>query len=575
MTTSTLRLLLLAAALAVAPIAAHAADPKADASALVEEGKALFRSRDYPAAFAKFRAAADLDRTHPTALYNAALAARKGGLLEEARGAYVDLLELHKDDLDAVYGLAETQRALAHFDEARALYERYVREEKRPERAELVEKSKAELAALPTDVPKLATPALDRASGPPDAASKRAKAAAQELFDEGLALGRLLRHEDAAARFFAAVEKDPSRLDALLKAALMLRKHNALDPSKAAYERVMTATPPPPPEQLLDATYGLAETQRLRGDKASASELFQRYADNEQRASEERYVRRARELAALLREPGAAVAVVPVPVPVPSVGLPALPVVVPPVPIIVPVPAPPVVAVAPPVVAPVIVPTVVTPETAPVVPVVEPKLAAIEPPVVEPQPAAIEPPVVEPTLAAIDPPVVAPPAVEPALAVVEPVAPPAIPAPEPPPLLFFGDALVVDQLIERARAADAADAKETSGALWARARSLAPGDPRLPSATSSSAACDVERQLAVGEVALANQNPGDAIAAFRRARVCDPRRAAPLWGLSRAFDEVGAKKQAKHHAHLYARSSAPDRDPTSTSKAAWRAEQPD
>ena len=93
--------------------------------------------------------------------------------------------------------------------------------------------------------------------------------------------------------------------------------------------------------------------------------------------------------------------------------------------------------------------------------------------------------------------------------------------------------------------------------------------------TTADAPCDADRLLAEGEVALANQNAAVAMASFRRARACAPARAAPLWGLSRAFDAVGAKKQAKHHAALYARSASADRDPKAASKAAWRAEQPD
>ncbi|MDP2344715.1 MAG: tetratricopeptide repeat protein [Deltaproteobacteria bacterium] len=552
---------LLASSLALSPIifsSAARADKKADAVVLVDEGKVFFKAKDYGPAFAKFRAAADLDSTHPTALYNAALAARKGGLLAEAAVAYADLLKLHPDDLDAVYGLAETQRALSHYDEARGLYERYVRDEKRAERQELVEKSKAALGALPTDVPKAATPSLERAAADVPAAavvatvSDAAKARAQELFDEGQAFAKLLRFDDATARFLAAAELDPARLDAVLRAALMLRKGNALDRSKTAYEQVLSSTTPAAnPLQILDATYGLAETERLRGEKLHAAELFTRYADNETRPGEERYVTRARELAALLRqEAGAAVAVVAVPV-LPVV----VPVIVPPIPVIAPpIPALPIPVIAPPV------PAVVEP----------PVVAVVVPPVVKPEPAIAAP--VEAPIAAAP---IAPPVIEPVAVVEAPVV--AAPAPPPPAALsFFGDGLVVDQLIERARAADAAEAPETAGALWARARSLAPGDPRLPPpATAKSAPCDVERQLATGEHALATENPADAIAAFRRARVCDPRRAAPLWGLSRAFDEVGAKKQAKHHAHLYARSNAPDRDPTSASKAAWRSEQPD
>ena len=151
---------------------------------------------------------------------------------------------------------------------------------------------------------------------------------------------------------------------------------------------------------------------------------------------------------------------------------------------------------------------------------------------------------------------------------------PAVTATEPP-ALFFGDVIVVQKLIEQARAEDASEQGKGAG-LWARARALAPADPRLPAASGAAPApCDMEHLLAAAEVGLSNHKPAEALEAFRRARVCDPNRSAPLWGLSRAFDALGARAQAKHHARLYVLSSAPDRDPTSSTKAAWRCEQPE
>ncbi len=449
--------LLLIAALLLGSIAAHAGDDEVTAAALVEEGKTLFRSKDYAAAFAKFRAAADLDKAQPNALYNAALAARKAGLLEDAATAYTDLLRLHGDDLDAVYGLAETQRALAHYEEARALYERYLRDEVRPERTDLKAKATASLAALPPMVARAPTPALERPASDDVAPAPNAQA----LFEEGQALAKQQKYDAAAARFLAALAADPTRIDALLRAALMMRKHDALDDAKAAYERVLASTTAP--EQVLDATYGLAETERLRGDKPQAIALFTRYADNEHRPGEERYAARAREMAAALAS----------------------------------------------------------------------ELA---------------------TAAA--------PGVEPAIASV------AAPA-----FVFFGDALLVDQLVDKARAADAAGNQDAGRTLWSRVAALSPHDARLPAAAPTT--CEAVREQALGELAMTERKPDVAVAAFQRARACDPARAAPLWGLSRAFDALGDKKGAKHHAALYLRSNAPDRDATSTSAATWRAEQPD
>lgn len=449
------------AAAPLAPVAARAA-------ALVEEGKALYRDKNYVGAFTRFRAAADADPENATALYNAALAARKAGLQEEARTAYVDLLKRAPDDLDAVYGLAEVERALDHKEAARALYERFVRDEKRAERQELVARATAVLATLPA-APAIASPTANAAAQDVDAA----KAA----FADGLALLKREQFGEAAARFATAFDLDPNRFDALLKRGLALRKAMQLDASQKAYEQVLGAVAASN-ENRWDATYGLAETERLRGDKVRAADLFTSYAAAEQRAAEARYVKRAREMAAQLRA-----------------ELAALPVAV----------------------------------TTPVAPAAS--IAAV--------PSSV-------TLAVS------------------------------PSLPFTGDALAVDELVAAATAADAAGRADDARALWARARSLAPGDARLPPAAGAPAvACDADRLLAAGEVALANNNAADAIAAFRQARVCDPKRAAPLWGLSRGFDAVGAHKQARHNAALYAQSTAADRDPTAANAALWRSEQPE
>lgn len=133
------------------------------------EGRAHFQRGDFALAHDRFRAALAADPGHPTALFNAALAARKGGLLVPARAAYVELLAAHPEDLDVVWGLAEVERGLGHVDAARALYARIVGEEQRPGRDELLDRARAvlrELAvpSLPSSPSSLSLPGVDSAS---------------------------------------------------------------------------------------------------------------------------------------------------------------------------------------------------------------------------------------------------------------------------------------------------------------------------------------------------------------------------------------------------------------------------
>ena len=147
-----------AAALALSGVA-HAGSRADD---LVADGKRLYADGDMVGAFERFRAAADLDDNHPTALYNAALAARKAGLLEQAAVAYRGVLARDANDLDVVFGLAEVERALGNVEVARALYIRWLRDEQRGDREALRVRAQAGLDALPVAVAPMTPPSLDR-----------------------------------------------------------------------------------------------------------------------------------------------------------------------------------------------------------------------------------------------------------------------------------------------------------------------------------------------------------------------------------------------------------------------------
>jgi Arc/MetJ family transcription regulator len=120
----------------------------ARAEALVTEGKGRFQQGDFAGAHARFLAALSAQPGHPTALFNAALSARKAGLFEASRTAYAQLVSAHPEDLDAMWGLAEAERSLGRVDSARAAYEHILQTGLRPGREELFERARNALALL-------------------------------------------------------------------------------------------------------------------------------------------------------------------------------------------------------------------------------------------------------------------------------------------------------------------------------------------------------------------------------------------------------------------------------------------
>jgi len=294
---------------------------------------------------------------------------------------------------------------------------------------------------------------------------------AEGLFAAGQGLSASGHHADAAAKFLAAAERDPARVDALLRAGLSLRRAGRLDDALAAYTRAVghaRATP----AWRLDGTYGLAETHRLRGHVDDAITHFQRYVEGETRPEEARFVERAR--AAIVELEAQRLAAAP-PLPSPSSGPPS------------------------------------SPSSGP------PKL-----------PATLE--------------------------------------------TFFGDAAIVDGLLDDAAARRAAGDEAGARGLIERARALAPDDARL--AAPSTPACDVARLLGRGEAALTKGDGATARLAFQQALACDPTRTAPLWGLSRAADLAGDRVAGRMHARRYLEARGPDQDPATARAAFFRSEQP-
>jgi tetratricopeptide (TPR) repeat protein len=302
----------------------------------------------------------------------------------------------------------------------------------------------------------LTPPPTSPPPGPPLASPARRREA-EAHFDAGRALSARGQHAEAAAAYLAAVERDPARVDALLRAGLSFRRAGRLDEAIAAYDRAV-AHERATAEQRLDGTYGLGETWRLCGDVDRALDHFRRYVDGETRPSEVRFVERARAV------------------------------------------------------------------------IVELEARA---------PAARQAAGASPAFVAD---------------------------------AFFGDGAVVDALLVEAAARRGAGDEVGAATLLARARALAPDDPRV--APPPVPRCDVERLLGRGEAALAKQDGPGARLAFERALACDPARSAPLWGLSRAADLVGDRVAGRHHARRYLEAKGPDRDAATARAAFWRSEQP-
>jgi hypothetical protein len=99
---------------------------------------------------------------------------------------------------------------------------------------------------------------------------------------------------------------------------------------------------------------------------------------------------------------------------------------------------------------------------------------------------------------------------------------------------------------------------------------------------------DIEKVLAQAEAQLpvAGQDlsqvppekrpdPKKALALFQRAYAADPTRAAPLWGMSRAADALGDRKNGRFYARLVVRSSASDKTAEMAHAASWRVELPE
>jgi len=503
-----------------APAAAQGA-PKAqqrgEGRRYLEAGKKAFAAKKYEEAAQLFGQSFKSDPKLTIALYNRAFALRKAQKYGDAAVAYRAFLQLLPEDLDALYGLAESERLAGENDSARQHYREYIAKEKREKRRGHVDRAREQLAGLGADV----GPDLDG------------------MFAQGLKLHREKKYAEAAAVFVKVYGLDDGRKDALYRQALALRRAGDLVEAKLAYRKFLKYVP-----KDADGIYGLAETERLSGNAPEAIRYFERYIEIEKRPSEAKYVERARQYIKLLRgvpkeEPAPAVAAAPAPVePAPVEPAPVEPVPV---------------ASSPPAVEP---------------PAAEPEPASPVEPAVPESPAVEEPAPLTlpsiPTIAGHGPSPSHAAVLGRALGVRKLVR-------EGREALEGGDA---DRAHERfaLAAAMAPDDEAVAAARDATALARTPRRASGMSADESLAALDT--LLAEAESALTEGRAEAAIAAFQRARAAYPGSARPLFGLARAYELKGDTRGARHGYQLYIDSDAADVDADKVSDARWKLAQP-
>lgn len=247
-----------------------------------EKGNEAYRAGRFPEAAAAYHRVWQADRGRSDAMYREALALRKAEDYEAAIRVYEEFRKKDPAELDGLFGLAETLRLAGRNDEAKKLFADYARLEKRSSRAKYLAYAKKQLEELE----KATTPPAAIAAGP---ASPANAADGKKRFDAGMDLYKQGKFAEAAEAFQKAHQKDPGLHQALYREGLARRKTGDLEGARKAYEAFTAAQPDDP-----DGHYGLAETHRLRGDVPAARRSFERYVALEKRPSEQKYVEKAR-----------------------------------------------------------------------------------------------------------------------------------------------------------------------------------------------------------------------------------------------------------------------------------------
>lgn len=264
---------------------AQAESKSSEARRLLQEGKDAFAANRYEDAAKLFERAYAADETLTLALYNRAFALRKANKLDDARAAYLAYVARSPEDHDGLFGLAETERLLAHHADAERLFAEYLRRETRPEKQkyrEYAEKKVIELRAA-------------LAAAPPSTSTTPASVDAGALAAQADVDYRASRFESAASLWERAYAAAPDRHDFVYRRALALRKANDFVGAETAYRAYVAKVP-----DDLDGLFGLAETLRLAGKLDEARAQFESYVQKEKRGDRAKYVSYANaQLAAL------------------------------------------------------------------------------------------------------------------------------------------------------------------------------------------------------------------------------------------------------------------------------------
>jgi tetratricopeptide (TPR) repeat protein len=246
----------------------------ASAQAEYEAGNQAYRAGRYRDAAERYAKAFLKDGSRTDALYRRALSLRKAADYKAAIQAYEAFLQKEPSDLDGLFGLAETHRLAGNNPEATRLYGQYLAREKRPGREKYVAYAQSQMTKL-----------QGAGAGP----SRSDKAVAEKLIADGKKAYRAKDYAGAAKLFRRAQQADPSSDEAVYREGLAQRRAGNLDAAVDAYGRFVQRRPDDP-----DGHYGLAETYRLNNDVMKAREHFEKYIALEKRASEAKYVARAK-----------------------------------------------------------------------------------------------------------------------------------------------------------------------------------------------------------------------------------------------------------------------------------------
>lgn len=272
-------------ATAATPSAVSGADASTAAQEWMSRGRDAYRQKEFRQAAAAYGEAYRLDPSLLSALYNRAYACRKAGDLALAEVLYRHVLVRSPDDLDALFGWAETLRLLDRKAEAFAAFASYGDKENRADKTKYKTYAQEQAQTL--------RPVRQDST---EGSSQQVKA----LLAEARSAYSEKRFSVAAERYEAAFQLDPAAHQALYRAALAWRKAAVFERAKSNYARYLTHRP-----ENVDAIYGYAETLRLVGDSAGALEHFSRYASLEQRPSELKFVKRAKMWVARFVQEGA------------------------------------------------------------------------------------------------------------------------------------------------------------------------------------------------------------------------------------------------------------------------------